>query len=242
MEAVNQQRSQDILKLLAAKTHLGSEQTSFQMKRYIYKRNQEGIPIFNLNKTLEKLNIAARIIAAIENPADVLVFTSQVEGSRAVYKFCQYTEAQTLAGRWTPGALTNQITRKFIEPRVLIVADPRLDTNAIREAAQAGIPVIAFCNADAPLEFVDVAIPCNNRSTHSIALMFWLLAREVQRLRGKLSRDVDWEVLVDMFFYRNLDEEDRKKETSDDETAPHQQTEWDAAGSDWKETAAAPQE
>lgn len=239
MEAVNQ-RSQDILKLLAANSHLGCKETSFQMKRYIYKRNNEGVPIFNLNKTYEKLVIAARIIAAIENPADVLVFTSKTEGSRAVYKFCQYTEAQTLAGRWTPGALTNQITRKYIEPRVLIVADPRLDTNAIREAAQAGIPVIAFCNTDAPLEFVDVAIPCNNRGNHSIALMFWLLAREIQRLKGKLPRDADWEVMVDMFFFRDLDAEDRKKKAdADEEVAPHEEAENWNGDSDWKEAAPA---
>jgi ribosomal protein S2 len=43
------------------------------MAPYIYKRNNEGIHIINVAKTWEKLMIAARIIAAIPNPKDVLV-------------------------------------------------------------------------------------------------------------------------------------------------------------------------
>jgi small subunit ribosomal protein SAe len=43
------------------------------MDPYMFKRNNEGIHIINLAKTWEKLMVAARIIAAIPNPADVLV-------------------------------------------------------------------------------------------------------------------------------------------------------------------------
>ena len=43
------------------------------MEPYIYKRNNEGVHIINLAKAWEKLMIAARIIAAIPNPKDVLV-------------------------------------------------------------------------------------------------------------------------------------------------------------------------
>lgn len=45
------------------------------MEPYIYKRNNEGVHIINLSKTWEKLMVAARIIAAIPNPKDVLVRT-----------------------------------------------------------------------------------------------------------------------------------------------------------------------
>lgn len=45
------------------------------MAPYMYKRNNEGIHIINLAKTWEKLMIAARIIAAIPNPRDILVST-----------------------------------------------------------------------------------------------------------------------------------------------------------------------
>jgi len=67
------------------------------------------------------------------------------------------------------------------------------------------IPCIALCDSDSPLEFVDVCIPCNNRTTNSISQIYWLIAREVKILRGELKQDEDWDVMVDLFYYRNVD-------------------------------------
>lgn len=156
----------------------------------------------NLGKTWEKIVLAARILATIENPHDIAVISARPYGHRAVLKFAGLTGAQPIAGRFTPGNFTNYITRSFKEPRVIIVTDPRVDHQAIREAAYVNIPVIAFCDTDASLKFVDVAIPTNNKSRQSIGLVWYLLCREVLRLKGTIPRG-NWETLPDLFFYRD---------------------------------------
>ena len=196
----------DMQKMLACHVHLGTKNVSNSMKKYVYTRSKDGINILDLHMTWEKLILAARIIVAVENPKDVTICATRLFGQRAIYKFSQYCESNFLAGRFIPGTFTNQIQKKFMQPRVLIVTDPRTDHQAINEARLVNIPVIAFCDTDAPLQNVDVAIPCNNRGRNSIAMMYWLLAREVLRMRGTIPRSLPWEVKVDLFIYRDPEE------------------------------------
>ncbi|XP_061387259.1 small ribosomal subunit protein uS2 [Musca vetustissima] len=212
-------KEEDVTKMLVATTHLGSENVNFQMEQYVYKRRSDGVHIINLGKTWEKLVLAARAIAAIEHPADVFVISSRPIGQRAVLKFAKYTDTTPIAGRFTPGAFTNQIQPAFREPRLLVVTDPNTDHQPIMEASYANIPVIAFVNTDSPLRYIDIAIPCNNKSAHSIGLMLWFLSREVLRLRGTISRSVEWPVVVDLFFYRDP-EEAEKEEIASKELLP----------------------
>ena len=121
----------------------------------------------------------------------------------------------------------------------MIVADPYADFKAIKEASYANIPVIALCDSHNNLKFVDIVIPCNNNSTESISMVFWMLAREVLMLRGNLDQhDDDWsDVLVDLFYFKDL--KDRHAQEDQDEALEEESKDADAEdegnGENWDE-------
>lgn len=211
-------REKDIFRLVQSNCHVASRNYNVQMKRFIHHVSKEGVPIFKVDETYERIRLAARIIAGVQDLSEVYAISSRDYGQRAVIKFARYTNCSvTSSSRWTPGSLTNHQTRQFKEPKVVIVADPYADYKSIKEASYANIPVIALCDSHNNLKFVDVVIPCNNNSTESISMIFWMLAREVLMLRGLLDQnDDDWtEVLIDLFYYKDINERKALEEEGD---------------------------
>ena len=92
---VLQMKEEDVLKFLASGTHLCGTKLDFQMEQY--KRKSDGIYIINLKRTWEKLLLAARAVAATENPADVSVISSRTLARLAVLKFAAISGASLWA-------------------------------------------------------------------------------------------------------------------------------------------------
>lgn len=211
-----QLKEDDVLKILAAQLHVGSKDVNYQMDTYVWKKKpkNEGSSIINIRKFWEKLVLTARAIVAVENPADVCAISCQPQGQRAVLKFAKYTGASAIAGRFTPGSFTNQIQAAFKEPRLIIITNPNVDHQAVSEASFVNIPVVAFCDPSTSLRYIDIAIPANNKANKSIGLMWWFLTREVLRLRGTINRKAPWDVMVDLFFYRDPEETEKEEQTA----------------------------
>ncbi len=194
---------EDIKKLLLCNVHLGKKVCNNLMKIYVWKKRKDGIFIINISKTLKKINLAARAIVAIKNPNDIIAISNETISQRAIIKFAQYTGCQIILGRWTPGKFTNQSCKTFSEPQLIILTDPKANMQPLNESSFVNIPTIAFCNTEAELKFVDIAIPGNNINKHSVALLWWMLSREVLRMRGNISRLDEWDIPIDFFLSRS---------------------------------------
>lgn len=243
-------KDDDARKIISAKMHLGEQNCNYQMEQYVYKKNQGGANIINIKKMWQKIVLAARIIAAVDNPEDVCVVSTKEMGHRAILKFARFVGCSSTSGRFSPGTFTNHSQSGYKEPRLIVVTDPAVDHQAVREASYVNIPIIGLCDVDTPLKYIDVVIPCNNKGNHSVGLVWWLMAREVQRLRGTLSRSEDWDVMPDLFFFRSSDEckqqekEDQKKleeanQSQEEAGGDYQQEYHEDMGDNWDGNAPA---
>merc|ERR1719499_1982049 len=201
-----------------------------------------GVQIIDLQKTWDKLVLAARVLAAVDDPESIYCVGQRLYAQRAIIKFAKETGATAAPGRFTPGQFTNQVTQQFVEPRILLVADPRTDSQAIKESSYVNIPTVAFCGSDSPLEYVDVCIPGNNRGKESLGLLYWMLAREVKRIRQEISRTEEYPVMVDLFFHKDESEIMKQIEAENENAAQAEDYEYDDEEyyDDFNEVAAAP--
>jgi len=190
----------DIKKLLLCNTHLGTKTCENLMKTYTWRERKDGIFIINISKTIKKLKLAARAIAAVKDNSNIIAISTGVGSQKAILKFSSFIKCQTVVGKWVSGKFTNHMCTSFQEPEIIILANPKIDYQPLSEAARANIPTIAFCNSDTSLRFIDIAIPGNNLNNHSIALLWWMLTREVLKYKGCIVEIEEWDVPVTSFL------------------------------------------
>ena len=184
--------------LLSAGTHIGTKMKTRDMEQFIYRVRPDGLFVLDVKKTDERIRIAAKFLARFE-PSKIAAAAARLYAQEPVRKFCEVTEAIPIVGRFVPGLLSNPLYPNRIEPDVLIVSDPRADSQAVKEASSVGIPIVALCSTDNDFSGVDLVISTNNKGRRALAIIYWLLARQVLREKGELPPDKDLPLTVEDF-------------------------------------------
>lgn len=190
--------------LIKRKVHIGSRSLTKDMEPFFFSQ-RAGFYLINVHKTKERLRVAARFLSHYE-PSSVVVASTRLYGKKPVLKFCEVTGCVPLVERFTPGSFTNPQLPTYMEPEVAVITDPKSDHQILLEAAIARIPIVAFCNTDNTIEYIDLVIPANNRGREQLATLYWLLADMLLHERGELGPDETLPIPIEEFEYRPSEE------------------------------------
>ncbi|HID18449.1 TPA: 30S ribosomal protein S2 [Candidatus Bathyarchaeota archaeon] len=184
--------------LISAGVQIGTRIKTKFMESYIYKVRPDGLFIIDTRKTDERIRVAARFLANFP-PQTIVAVSFRLYGQTPVLRFCEATGAKPIIGRFPPGAFTNPLSPSYIEPEVVIVTDPSADEQAMEEATKVSVPLIALCDTDNTFKNIDLIIPANNKGRKALAMVYWLLARQVLRERGEIPPDGNLPTSVEDF-------------------------------------------
>jgi len=172
---------------LEAGAHIGTRNKNGGMKEFIYKVREDGLHVLDLKKLDERLKAAGKMLSDAPDKNGVFIVSNKDNAKTAIQKFCGLTGFNALMGRFTPGRFTNPSRDDFVEPKLVLVVDPGMEKQAVREAFSINVPVIALCDTNNNPSMIDLILPTNNKGRKAIALVFWVLAREIAKNRGEIS-------------------------------------------------------
>lgn len=201
---------------LEAGVHIGTKIKTGSMRQFIYRRRHDKIYVLDITSIDKTIKEVAKKIATI-NPEEILITASRTYSGIAGAKFKSIFNCNLMTGRFVPGALTNPTRNDFTEPELLIVCDPKGEHQAIKEANRVGVPVIGLCDTDSNIKGIDIVLPCNNKGRKSLALIFYLIARELQMTSGKIKSYDEFKVRqTDFEQFEVLEEYEEQKNKVED--------------------------
>ncbi|MDD5331634.1 MAG: 30S ribosomal protein S2 [Candidatus Nanoarchaeia archaeon] len=178
--------------------HIGTKYKSKYMEQFIYKTRPDGLAVLNVQKINDRISVATKFLSRFK-PEEIMIACRRENGYRPSRMCAKLTGMNVYAGRYPPGILTNPSLDSFKEVKVLLVSDPWPDKNAIKDAIKAGIPIVALCDTNNESNNVDLVIPCNNKGRKSLALFFYILARDYLKLRGDIKDDSEFKANFEEF-------------------------------------------
>lgn len=181
---------------LASGIHIGMKQRTAQMKEFIYKIRPDGLAVLNLKKVDDRIRSAAKFLAKLNR---ILIASRKPVAVDAMKKFGEVINAKVVTGRFMPGTLTNPQYKKYFEADAIVIADPLVDYQVLKESVKARVPLVAVCDTFNETRDIDVIIPANNKGRKSIATLFWLLAREILKERGAIKSDEEFTYKIEDF-------------------------------------------
>ncbi|MGA2384901.1 MAG: 30S ribosomal protein S2 [Candidatus Bathyarchaeia archaeon] len=196
--------------LLSAGIHIGTRMKTLDMEPFIYRVRPDGLFVLDVKKTDDRIRVTAKFLSRYEEHAKISVAATRLYAQEPIKMFCKLTGATPLIGRFIPGQLSNPQYPGRIDPEVIVVSDPRADAQAVKEASKVGIPIVALCSTDNEFAGVDLVIPTNNKGRRALAVIFWLLARQLLRERGELGPDKDPPATIDDFEAKVTREEEEE--------------------------------
>lgn len=181
---------------LASGIHIGMKQRTEDMRDFIYRIRSDGLSVLNLRKIDERIRIVARFLARANV---ILVAGKKSAAPEAIKKFAEVIGAKAYLDRFTPGMLTNPMVKKYVEVDVMLINDPLVDYQALREAVKARVPVVAVCNTFNETKNIDLILPANNKGKKALATLYWLLAREILKERGTIKTEKEFQYKIEDF-------------------------------------------
>ncbi|MGI0141256.1 MAG: 30S ribosomal protein S2 [Candidatus Micrarchaeales archaeon] len=188
----------DRTEYLEVGVNIGTKTKSPGMKQFVYRTREDGLYLLNLDTINERIITASKMLARYE-PKDIVVTASRIYAISAASKFAEIIGAKFMPGRVMPGIFTNSNRADYTEPGIILMSDTRNERQAIREASKTSIPVIALSDTDNWIKFVDLIIPSNNKGRRSLALVYFLLAREYMKEKGLIKANEEFNYKISDF-------------------------------------------
>lgn len=201
-EVLNMTTEEELLvpndEYLKSGIHIGTKFRTKYMENFIYKTRPDGLSVLNIQQINERLKILVSFLANYE-PGDILVVCRRETGWKPVNLFAQLTGVNAFAGRYSPGVLTNPKLKHYRETKLMLVVDAWPDKNAVTDAINIGIPVIALCDTNNQSNNIDLVIPCNNKGKKSLGLVFYILSKYYMLAKGLIAKDSDFKYEIGDF-------------------------------------------